>query len=141
MMSTALTDPDAALMLRVKQGDRAAFEELVEKYRQPVMNLVYRTLPDAIEAQDLKAAKQELAAGEDVNQQGPGERTPLIDIRRGGCTRNVACLIDVAQIGHVCAARTRIAHCNQPIPHELPLQIHVPLLQIVEGLGFHPYQS
>ena len=53
MMSTALTDPDAALMLRVKQGDRAAFEELVEKYRQPVMNLVYRTLPDAIEAQDL----------------------------------------------------------------------------------------
>ncbi len=46
-------DPDAALMLRVKQGDRAAFEELVEKYQQPVMNLVYRTLPDATEAEDL----------------------------------------------------------------------------------------
>jgi RNA polymerase sigma-70 factor (ECF subfamily) len=46
-------DPDAALMLRVKQGDRAAFEELVEKYKQPVMNLVYRTLPDATEAEDL----------------------------------------------------------------------------------------
>jgi len=46
-------DPDAALMLRVKQGDREAFEELVEKYKQPVMNLVYRTLPDATEAEDL----------------------------------------------------------------------------------------
>jgi len=48
-----LHDPDAALMLRVKQGDREAFEMLVEKYKQPVMNLVYRTLPDAAEAEDL----------------------------------------------------------------------------------------
>ncbi|HYV32672.1 MAG TPA: sigma-70 family RNA polymerase sigma factor [Candidatus Binatia bacterium] len=47
------SDPDAALMLRVKQGDRRAFEELVDKYKQPVMNLVYRTLPDATEAEDL----------------------------------------------------------------------------------------
>jgi len=46
-------DPDAALMLRVKQGDRSAFEDLVNKYKQPVMNLVYRTLPDATEAEDL----------------------------------------------------------------------------------------
>ena len=46
-------DPDAALMLRVKQGDRSAFEALVEKYKHPVMNLVYRTLPDATEAEDL----------------------------------------------------------------------------------------
>jgi RNA polymerase sigma-70 factor, ECF subfamily len=46
-------DPDAALMLRVKQGDMAAFEELVEKYKQPVTNLIYRTLPDSAEAEDL----------------------------------------------------------------------------------------
>jgi RNA polymerase sigma-70 factor (ECF subfamily) len=46
-------DPDAELMLRVKRGDRAAFEELVHKFKQPVMNLVYRTLPDATEAEDL----------------------------------------------------------------------------------------
>lgn len=46
-------DPDADLMLRVKQGDREAFAELVEKYKKPVMNLVYRTLPDATEAEDL----------------------------------------------------------------------------------------
>src|SRR5258708_22901752 len=46
-------DPDAALMLRVKQGDREAFEALVEKYKQPIMNLAYRTLSDATEAEDL----------------------------------------------------------------------------------------
>jgi len=46
-------DPDAALMLRVKQGDEGAFAELVEKYKQPVMNVVYRMLRDATEAEDL----------------------------------------------------------------------------------------
>jgi len=46
-------DPDAALMLRVKEGDTGAFTELVEKYKQPVMNLVYRTVHDATEAEDL----------------------------------------------------------------------------------------
>jgi RNA polymerase sigma-70 factor (ECF subfamily) len=46
-------DPDAALMLRVKQGDTAAFASLVEKYKRPVMNLAFRTLRDATEAEDL----------------------------------------------------------------------------------------
>lgn len=46
-------DPDAALMLRVKQGDSAAFTTLVEKYKQPVMNLAFRTLRDETEAEDL----------------------------------------------------------------------------------------
>jgi RNA polymerase sigma-70 factor (ECF subfamily) len=46
-------DPDAALMLRVKQGDTGAFTELVEKYKQPVMNLAYRTVRDMTEAEDL----------------------------------------------------------------------------------------
>ena len=50
---SANLDPDATLMLRVKQGDMTAFEELVEKYKQPVINLLYRTLPDATEAEDL----------------------------------------------------------------------------------------
>src|SRR5580700_3885054 len=47
------TDPDAALMLRVKRGDRAAFAELVERYKQPVMNFVFRSLRDEAEAEDL----------------------------------------------------------------------------------------
>jgi len=46
-------DPDAALMLRVKQGDTRAFTELVEKYKQPVINIIYRTLRDLTEAEDL----------------------------------------------------------------------------------------
>ncbi len=46
-------DPDAALMLRVKGGDIRAFESLMEKYKQPVINLVYRTLHDLSEAEDL----------------------------------------------------------------------------------------
>ena len=46
-------DPDAALMLRVKQGDMAAFAELVDKYKQPVMNLALRMIRDQTEAEDL----------------------------------------------------------------------------------------
>lgn len=50
---SAELDPDAALMLRVKQGDLAAFTELVDKYKQPVSNLVYRMIRDSAEAEDL----------------------------------------------------------------------------------------
>ena len=46
-------DPDADLMLRVKRGDDAAFADLVDKYKQPVMNLACRILRDATEAEDL----------------------------------------------------------------------------------------
>ncbi len=46
-------DPDAALMLRVKQGDAAAFTQLVEKYKQPIINLVWRTVRDETEAEDI----------------------------------------------------------------------------------------
>ena len=40
-------------MLRVKRGDMQAFTELVEKYKQPVINIIFRTLRDATEAEDL----------------------------------------------------------------------------------------
>ncbi len=49
-------DPDAALMLRVKQGDTEAFAQLADKYKQPVMNLVYRMLRDLTEAEDVAQA-------------------------------------------------------------------------------------
>lgn len=49
----ANVDPDIELMLRVQRGDRKAFEELVNKYKQPVANMIYRTLGDATEAEDL----------------------------------------------------------------------------------------
>ena len=47
------TELDAALMLRVKQGDAAAFTQLVEKYKQPIVNLVWRTVRDETEAEDI----------------------------------------------------------------------------------------
>jgi RNA polymerase sigma-70 factor (ECF subfamily) len=46
-------DPDAVLMLRVKRGDRTAFAELVEKYKQPLFNFVFRTLRDETETEDV----------------------------------------------------------------------------------------
>src|SRR3954470_13807467 len=49
----ASADPDAALMLRVKEGDRAAFTVLVDRYKQPVINLIARTINDVTEAEDL----------------------------------------------------------------------------------------
>jgi RNA polymerase sigma-70 factor, ECF subfamily len=53
---SAVPDPDAALMLRVRQGDTWAFAELVDKYKQSVMNVAYRMLRDATEAEDLAQA-------------------------------------------------------------------------------------
>ncbi len=52
-MMSAEMDADAALMLRVKQGDSGAFAALVDKYQQPVINLVYWMLRDATEAEDV----------------------------------------------------------------------------------------
>ncbi|MDE3067427.1 MAG: sigma-70 family RNA polymerase sigma factor, partial [Verrucomicrobiota bacterium] len=46
-------DPDAALMLRVKRGDREAFAMLVDKYKQPAINFICRSLRDETEAEDL----------------------------------------------------------------------------------------
>jgi len=50
------TDPDAALMMRVKEGDLTAFAELADKYKQPIINLAYRMLRDLTEAEDLAQA-------------------------------------------------------------------------------------
>jgi RNA polymerase sigma-70 factor (ECF subfamily) len=47
------TDPDAALMLRARQGDRDAFEQLVVRHQQAVINFIYRSVPDLVEAEDL----------------------------------------------------------------------------------------
>ncbi|HTI71203.1 MAG TPA: sigma-70 family RNA polymerase sigma factor [Candidatus Limnocylindria bacterium] len=49
-------DSDEELMHRAKRGDREAFGELVERWKQPVQNFVFRTLPDPDEAQDLAQA-------------------------------------------------------------------------------------
>ena len=50
---SAELDPDAALMLRVKAGDTSAFSLLVDKYKQPVLNVAARMLRDLTEAEDV----------------------------------------------------------------------------------------
>ena len=40
-------------MLRIKRGDRDAFAELVDAWKQPVLNFVTRTLRDPDEAEDV----------------------------------------------------------------------------------------
>jgi len=52
-MTSAPHEDDKRLMLLVRDGDREAFEALVNRHKQAVINLIYRTLPDAAEAEDL----------------------------------------------------------------------------------------
>jgi RNA polymerase sigma-70 factor (ECF subfamily) len=44
---------DADVMLRVKAGDESAFQYLVEKYRRPMVNFMYRMAHNAATAEDL----------------------------------------------------------------------------------------
>lgn len=50
-VSTGLSDAD--VMLRVKTGDESAFQYLVEKYRRPMVNFMYRMAHNAAAAEDL----------------------------------------------------------------------------------------
>ncbi|MEI6082772.1 MAG: sigma-70 family RNA polymerase sigma factor [Verrucomicrobiota bacterium] len=49
----ASNDTDLVLMTRVKEGDEDAFRELIERYQRPVINMIYRSIGDAWEAEDL----------------------------------------------------------------------------------------
>ena len=46
-------DADGELMRRVKRGDATALAELVDRYQQPVINFIGRTLQDFTEAEDV----------------------------------------------------------------------------------------
>jgi RNA polymerase sigma-70 factor (ECF subfamily) len=47
------SDPDVVLMLRVREGDRAAFDLLIERYRKPLLNVIARTIGRDADAEDL----------------------------------------------------------------------------------------
>jgi RNA polymerase sigma-70 factor, ECF subfamily len=51
--SQANADPDYFLVLRVQNGNMDAFDALVEKYKQPIVNFAARRLRDPMEAQDV----------------------------------------------------------------------------------------
>lgn len=46
MVAVATLEYDAELMLRVKEGDNASFDVLLEKYRLPVIHFLYRMVQD-----------------------------------------------------------------------------------------------
>ena len=46
MVAVATLEYDAELMLRVKDGDHASFDLLLEKYRLPVIHFLYRMVQD-----------------------------------------------------------------------------------------------
>src|SRR5665213_4197444 len=46
-------DPDAQLMLRVKDGDDDSFRVLLEKHRNPVVHFVYRMVQDQAVSEEL----------------------------------------------------------------------------------------
>jgi len=57
--AAAVADPvageltDADVMLRVKAGDDSAFDYLVQKYRRPIINFMYRMAHNTAAAEDL----------------------------------------------------------------------------------------
>src|SRR5271156_3521830 len=52
-MAGAESYTDAEVMLRVKAGDESAFDYLVQKYRRPLVNFMYRMARNTAAAEDL----------------------------------------------------------------------------------------
>ena len=48
-----MTRSDVQLMLDVKAGDDASFDLLLQKYRRPLVNFLYRMVRDTATAEDL----------------------------------------------------------------------------------------
>jgi RNA polymerase sigma-70 factor (ECF subfamily) len=53
MVAAAALEPDAELMLRVKDGDAASFALLLERHRIPVIHFVYRMVLNQAVAEEL----------------------------------------------------------------------------------------
>ncbi len=51
--STVMLDPDVELMLRLKAGDDACFDQLVARYRTPVLSFLYRMVHNGDLAEEL----------------------------------------------------------------------------------------
>jgi len=53
MEAVAALEPDAQLMLRVREGDETSFALLLERYRGPVVNFLYRMVQDRAISEEL----------------------------------------------------------------------------------------
>ncbi|MBE0460679.1 MAG: sigma-70 family RNA polymerase sigma factor [Candidatus Aminicenantes bacterium] len=52
-MKNRILDPDAGLMLKFAQGNNAAFDQILRKYKRLVINLAYRFIQNRAEAEDI----------------------------------------------------------------------------------------
>ena len=66
-------DPDAALVLASRAGDRRAFEHLLARYERPVFNAAFRILHHREDAADVTQTAF-LRAYEHLDQYDPGQR-------------------------------------------------------------------
>jgi len=48
-----MLDPDAKLMLQFKEGNKSCFEQLIKKYKNQVVNIIYQFIGERDEAEDL----------------------------------------------------------------------------------------
>ncbi len=53
MVAVAALEPDAELMLRVKEGDAASFALLLDRHRKPVIHFLYRMVQNQAVAEEL----------------------------------------------------------------------------------------
>lgn len=51
--SSLVHDPDAERMIRFRDGNESAFDGLVEKFKSPVLNYIYRQIGNLDEAEDI----------------------------------------------------------------------------------------
>jgi len=82
----APAEDDAELMRRVQHGDRDAFEAIVNRHRQAVINFAYRMLQDLTEAEDIaQAAFVQVFKAADRYQTSARFTTWLFTITRNLC--------------------------------------------------------
>lgn len=82
----AQPEDDAELMRRVQRGDLSAFETLVDRHRQAVINFAYRMLQDLTEAEDIaQAAFVQVYKAADRYQTSARFTTWLFTITRNLC--------------------------------------------------------
>jgi RNA polymerase sigma-70 factor (ECF subfamily) len=114
-------------MLRVKQGDTEAFAALVEKYKQPVMNMIQRTLRDATEAEDLaQNVFIQVYKSADRYRVAAKFSTWLFTIARNLCLNEI---------------RRRSRHPAESLDAPHPEQEDQPLRQIEDQKTFAPTES
>jgi RNA polymerase sigma-70 factor (ECF subfamily) len=53
MMSIEPEHNDWSLVEQIKAGDNQAFDELMDRYKRPILSFVYRMIGDAVEAEDV----------------------------------------------------------------------------------------